>query len=81
MMHPMYSLAMLGLESTSVIQKRLAKIGLGGPQSAEEVRLMYTEKSDALFEATRAFALGATPAGVIARYREHVAANEARLSI
>lgn len=81
MTHPVYSLAMLGFESVSVINKRLAKMARGGPQSAEEFRLMFAEKADAAVEASKALALGATPIEIIARYREHVAANEARLSI
>ncbi len=80
-MFPFYSLTMLGFESTSVINKRLAKIGLGGTQSADEIRLMFTEKADAVREAATALMFGGTPMATIARFREHVAANEARLSL
>ena len=79
-MFPFHNLAMLGFESISVINKRLAKIALGGTQSADEVRLMFSEKASAAIEATTAIMLGETGAGTIARFRAHVAANEARLS-
>ena len=79
-MFPVYDLAMLGFESISVINKRLGKIALGGRQSADEVRLMFSEKASASIEAATAVMLGETSAGTIARFRKHVAANEARLS-
>ena len=79
-MLPGYDLVMLGFESASVIQKRLAKIALGGAQAADEIRLMFREKAEASAEAATALMSGRTTAGTIARYREHVAADEARLS-
>ncbi len=80
MMLPGYDLVMLGFESASVIHKRLAKIALGGAQAADEIRLMFMEKAEASVEAATALMSGGTPMGTIARYSEHVAANEARLS-
>ncbi len=80
MMLPGYDLVMLGFESASVIHKRLAKIALGGAQAADEIRLMFTEKAQASAEAATALMFGGTLTGTIARYREHVAANETRLS-
>jgi hypothetical protein len=71
---------MLGFESASVINKRLIKIGRGGSQSTDEVRLMFAEKKNAAIEAGMALMFGGTPMGVITRFREHVAANERRLS-
>ena len=41
---------------------------------------MVAEKIDAAFEATSTLMMGRTPETVIARYREHVAANTKRLS-
>jgi hypothetical protein len=79
-MLPGYDVVMLGFESASVIHKRLAKIALGGVQAADEIRLMFVEKAEASAEAATALTSGGTPTGTIARYREHVAANEACLS-
>ena len=79
-MHPLFDLALLGVESVSVICKRLDKIGRGDPQAADEICLMIAEKVDAAFEAATALMLGGSPIQTIARYREHVASNEARLS-
>ena len=79
-MFPVYDLMMLGFESASVIQKRLAKIRRGGAQSTAEIRLMFTEKAEASTEAMTALKCGRTLVGTIARFRGHVAANEARLS-
>ena len=80
MVFPGFNLMMLGFESASVIQKRLAKIALGGAQSADEIRLMFAEKVEASSEAMTSLMFGGTLAGTVARYREHVAVNEARLS-
>ena len=41
---------------------------------------MVSEKIAAAFEATASLFAGATPAAIIDRYREHVAANTKRLS-
>ena len=80
MVLPLYNVAMLGFEAASVINKRLAKIARGGSQSWDEVGLMVREKHLASLEATTNLMLGGTPTAMIARFREHVAANEARLS-
>ncbi len=80
MLLPFYDLTMLGFESVSVINKRLMKIGRGGTQSLDEIHLMFAEKKDASIEAVTALRLGGTAMGMIARFREHVAANEVRLS-
>jgi hypothetical protein len=79
-MHPLFELALLGVESVSVICKRLNKIGRGDPHAADEIHLMVTEKVDAAIEATTALMRGGSPTQTIARYREHVASNDARLS-
>ena len=77
---PWYPITMLGLESSSVILKRLMKIGLGGAQSAEEIRLMFSEKSEAARQAGLSLMFGCTMAGLVDQYRVLVAANEKRLS-
>ena len=41
---------------------------------------MVSEKIDAMFEGGASLMTGATPASIIDRYREHVAANTKRLS-
>ena len=41
---------------------------------------MVSEKIDAMFEAGANLMAGATPASIVDRYREHVAANTKRLS-
>ena len=41
---------------------------------------MVSEKIAAAFEAAASLLAGATPAAVVQRYREHVAANVRRLS-
>ena len=41
---------------------------------------MFTEKADAAVEAGSNLILGGTPAGLVARYRFHVAENQARLA-
>ena len=80
MFFPWYPIAMLGLESSSVIMKRLAKVGLGGEQSVDEIRLMFSEKNDAARHAGISLKYGCTLAGLVDQYRALVAANEARLS-
>jgi hypothetical protein len=80
MLFPFHDLIMLGFESSSVINKRMAKIARGGAQSADEIGLMFSEKAKASQEAMVALMKGGTTAEMIARFREHVAANEVRLS-
>ena len=79
-MFPWYALAMLGFESSSVINKRFAKIARGGLQSLSEIGLMFAEKNSAALEVGTALMFGGTVGGMVDRYRVHVAANEARLS-
>lgn len=77
---PWHTITMLALEAQSVVSLRLAKIGCGGPEAIEEMRLMFSEKTSAAMEAGAAMALGSTPLGIVDRYRDHVAANHARLT-
>jgi hypothetical protein len=77
---PWYTSAMLACESVEVIRLRLEKLLSGGDAADREARLMVSEKIDAMFEAGANLMAGATPASIIERYREHVAANNRRLS-
>jgi len=77
---PWFSSAMLACESFEVIRLRLEKFMTGGDGADHEAHLMVSEKIDAMFEAGTSLMAGATPASVVGRYREHVAANTKRLS-
>jgi hypothetical protein len=77
---PWYASTMLACESFEVIRLRLEKLLIGGDDARHEARLMVSEKVDAMFEAGASLMAGATPASIIDRYREHVAANSKRLS-
>ena len=80
MFFPWTAFNLLALESISVINLRLAKVARGGPQAVDEVCLMFAEKADAAVEAGSSLMLGGTPATLVARYRFHVAENQARLA-
>ena len=76
----------LGLEASSVIGLRLAKIAAGGAAGEAETRLMVAEKVDAgmaLQVAALTGGLGYTPlsatAGAVSHYRRKVRANRRRL--
>jgi len=71
---------MLGLESGHVIGLRMLKFTYGGSDALHEMHLMIREKVDAAFESGANVMAGATAVTVIDRYRQHVAANAARLS-
>lgn len=76
---PWYPAVMLAMESSNVIELRLRKIARGGQAAATEGHLMVKEKIDALFEAGTVLIKSGSPAAVIDMYRQHVAANAARL--
>jgi hypothetical protein len=67
-------------ESGEVVRLRLEKFAHGDHDVGEEAGLMVSEKIAAAFEAAANWLAGATPAAIIGRYREHVAANAKRLS-
>lgn len=76
----------LGLEATTVIGLRTAKIAAGGPAGAAESRLMVSEKLAAAWALqlkAATGALGPSPASATARtlahYRRAVRANRRRL--
>jgi hypothetical protein len=71
---------MLAFEACEVIRLRLSMFASAGAAAEREAHLMVNEKVDAMFEAGASLMAGATPAAIIGRYREHVAANARRLS-
>ncbi len=77
---PWFSGAMLAWESSEVIRLRLEKFAQGGEDVEQEACLMITEKVVAALEAGASLLAGASPAAVITRYRERVAANAKRLA-
>lgn len=77
----LYSTMMLGLESSHVIRLRMLKLTSGGSDAFNEMHLMISEKVDAAFESGANVMAGASAEKVIGRYRQHVAANAARLSL
>ena len=81
MLFPLYAATMLAVESNGVIIQRLFKMASGGQGARDEAHLMVSEKVEALFEASGSLCGGATPAMIIGRYREHVAANALRLAM
>jgi hypothetical protein len=72
--------AMLAAESCEVVRLRLTKFAGHDEDSEREASLMVSEKIFAAFEAGASWLAGASPASIITRYREHVAANARRLS-
>jgi hypothetical protein len=77
---PWFAASMLAWESSEVVRLRLEKFANGDNDSGQEAHLMVSEKIAAGFEAAANWLAGATPALIIGRYREHVAANAKRLS-
>ena len=80
MYNPFFSTMMLALEAQKVIELRLVRLAWGGREGRAEAQSMMAEKVGAAMEATGTLMRGGTPEAVIARYREHVAANAHRLS-
>jgi hypothetical protein len=77
---PFYSATMLAFESCGVVGLRMAMLMTGSRESGAEMQLMMSEKIDAMFEAAASLVAGGTPASVVDRYRQHVAANAERLA-
>ena len=80
MYNPFFSSMMLAIESSRVIELRLVRLAWGGREGRAEAQSMVAEKVHAAAEAMTTLMLGGSPERVIARYREHVASNVARLS-
>ncbi|MCJ2037067.1 hypothetical protein [Methylobacterium sp. J-068] len=79
MHNPFLSILMLAFEAQKVIELRLVRIAWGGTEAQAEIQSMVSEKIQAAMEATGTLMVGGSPESVIARYREHVAANTKRL--
>ena len=77
---PFYSATMLAFESCGVVGLRMAKLMTGSRECEAEIQLMVSEKIEAMFEAAASLVAGGTPASVVDRYRQHVAANAERLA-
>jgi hypothetical protein len=79
MLFPWQSIALLALESNCVVALRLMRLTCGGNLALNEANLMLSEKVDACVEAGSTLMCGGTMVAVVARYRQHVAANTKRL--
>ncbi len=77
---PWFAGAMLAIESCDVVRMRVEKLAHADEDAEREAVLMVGKKIAAAFEAAANWFAGATPAAIINRYREHVAANAGRLS-
>ncbi|SMX58951.1 hypothetical protein; putative signal peptide; Predicted ATPase involved in replication control, Cdc46/Mcm family [Bradyrhizobium sp. ORS 285] len=77
---PLFAGAMLAMEAGEVICLRLEKFVRCDDDASHEAQLMVAEKIAAAFEAAASLCAGASPADIVGRYREHVAANARRLS-
>jgi hypothetical protein len=77
---PWFAASMLALESSEVVRLRLEKFASCDDDAGHEAHLMVNQKVAAAFEAVANWLSGATPAAIVGRYREHVAANAKRLS-
>ena len=74
-----FAVAMLALESQNVIERRLVRLAWGGSAGCDEAGTIVSEKIAASIEAAGTLAMGGSLDAVVARYREHVAANARRL--
>src|ERR1700753_3657580 len=78
--YPWYASQMLALEAGEVIRLRLEKFAHGDADCEPEACLRGTEKVFAAFEAGMSLFTGVPLASIIERYRQHVAANNRRLT-
>lgn len=79
-MYDPFAAALLAIEAQNVVQLRLAKFAWGGAEAQTEAQTMVNEKLSALVEASGTLLMGGSLSTVVARYREHVAANSRRLA-
>ena len=79
-MYNPFAIALLAIEAQKVVELRLVKLAWGGTEAQLEAQQMVTEKVSALIEASATLMTGGSCDAVIARYREHVAANTQRLT-
>lgn len=80
MYNSFFSSFMLAIEAQRVIELRLVRLAWGGREGQAEAQSMVIEKIHAAGEAMTTLMLGGSPETVVARYREHVAANTKRLT-
>jgi phosphosulfolactate synthase (CoM biosynthesis protein A) len=79
-MYNPFAVALLALEAQKVVELRLVKLAWGGAEAQLEAQQMVSEKISALIEASDTLMTGGSCETVVARYREHVAANTQRLT-
>ena len=79
MFFPWYAAALLVLECQAVVGLRTMKLMAGGWDAHDEAQLMVGEKVGAAVEAAGMMMSGRPAGAIVARYREHVAANSTRL--
>lgn len=80
MFNPFFASVLLAIESQRVIELRLVRLAWGGQEGWAEMNSMVFEKIAAAIEANTTLLTGGTHETVVARYRQHVAANIERLS-
>ncbi|AWN43273.1 hypothetical protein [Methylobacterium durans] len=79
-MYTPFAVALLALEAQRVVELRLMKLACGGSEGCAEAQQMVSEKVSAFIEASGTLMTGGCCETVVARYREHVAANTKRLT-
>lgn len=79
-MYNPFAVTLLALEAQKVVELRLVKLAWGGAEGQLEAHRMVSEKISAFIEASGTLMTGGSANVVIARYREHVAANTKRLT-
>ena len=79
-MYNPFAVILLALEVQKVVELRLVKLAWGGAEGWAEAEQMVSEKVSALIEASGTLMTGGSCETVVARYREHVAANTQRLT-
>lgn len=80
MYNPFLSSMLLAFEAQRVVELRLVLLAWGGAEGRTEAQSMISEKIGAAIEAGGTLMRGGTHETVVARYREHVAANTRRLT-
>lgn len=80
MFNPFIASLLLAFEAQRVIELRLVRLAWGGQEGWAEMNSMVFEKIAAATEATATLLTGGSHEDVVARYREHVAANTERLT-
>lgn len=79
-MYNPFAVTLLAIEAQKVVELRLVKLAWGGAEAQLEAQQMVSEKVSALIEASGTLMTGGSCDAVVARYREHVAANTQRLT-